>query len=371
MSEYFSKKIKFLSFFAIIGVVFCHAYNYYNRFLQPTTILAEGTTPGAMLQFFISNGLVRFGVPLFFLFSGYLFFHNFQFTWKGYLKKLGKRVRTLVVPYLIWTALAGGLLYVVYKAVGLERYSIVWEKVGVLLEQGILGWLLSSPAFQLWYIADLFKMVIISPLIYWLVKKCKLFPVIIFGILWLLEISFLINGEGLFFFTMGAYFAVNQVKIVGMEDLKETVIDKGAFKRNTNLLTVLWVGGCFTYALLSATMGDAAYTPYVLLVLYKINVLTGLASVWRQYDLKAGDWQEKKWVKAVVSCTVIVYVAHEPLLHLLTDILLEKLTFDGAHTLVYFVLPIAIIAGSIGLGLGIKKVCPKVYNVLVGGRGTE
>lgn len=54
-------------------MVFCHAYNFFDRFLQPTTILAEQNFPGAMLQFFISNGLVRFAVPLFFAFSGYLF----------------------------------------------------------------------------------------------------------------------------------------------------------------------------------------------------------------------------------------------------------------------------------------------------------
>ena len=367
MNEYFSKKIKILSFFAIIGVVFCHAYNYYNRFLQPTTILAEGTTPGAMLQFLISNGLTRFAVPLFFLFSGYLFFCNFQFTWKGYLEKIAKRVRTLVVPFLIWTALSGGLLFTVYKMVGLERYSIVSEKIGVLLEQGVWGWLLSSPAFQLWYIADLFKMVIISPVIYWLVKKCKLFPVIVFGILWLLEISFIINGEGLLFFTVGAYLAVNQVMISGMECIKETAMDK--YKRNTILLTILWVAGCISYVLLSATMGETAYITYVLLVLYKINVLTGLVSVWRLYDLNAGKLQEKKWVETVSACTVMVYVAHEPLQHLLTDILLEKMAFNGAHTLVYFGLPVVIICGCVGLGLLLKKVCPKVYGVLIGGRG--
>ena len=278
-------------------------------------------------------------------------------------------MRTLVVPYLLWTALAGGLLFAVYKVAGLERYSIVSEKVGIFLEQGVLGWLLSSPAFQLWYIADLFKLVIISPIIYWLVKKCKLFPIIVFGILWLFEISFIINGEGLLFFTIGAYLAVNQVRFSGMEGIKDTVLDQDKFKRNTNLLTILWVAGCFFYAIFSATMGEAAYITYVLLILYKINVLTGLVSVWRLYDLNAGKWQEKKWVKNVTTCTVMVYVAHEPLQHLLTDILLEKLTFNGAHTLVYFALPIVIICVSVGLGLLLKKICPRVYGVLLGGRG--
>ncbi len=368
MNEYLSKKIKFMSFFAIVGVVYCHAYNYFDRFLQSTTVLTEGATPGAMLQFFISNALVRFAVPLFFAFSAYLFFVNFEFSWKGYLKKVLKRVWTLLVPFLIWTVFAGAFLYIVYKVVGLERYSIVYEKIGMMLENGVWVWLFDSPAFQLWYLADLFKLVLLSPVLYWLVKKCKLFPVILFGILWVLEWSLFINYEGLFFFTLGAYLSVNKVNLAGMTDLADTHMDKGKYKSVTKVITILWVVGCFGYALMSGTMGDRPYVTYLLLILYKVNVITGLVSVWRLYDLNAGVWQEKKWVNAIVSCNVFVYVAHEPLQHLLTDILLEKMVFNGAHTLIYFVLPMVMILGCTGLGILLKKACVKVYGALTGGR---
>lgn len=368
MNEYLSRKIKFLSFFAISGVVYCHAYNYADRFLQSRTVLTEGANPGTMLQFFISNGLVRFAVPLFFTFSAYLFFVNFEFNWKGYLKKVLKRVRTLMVPFLIWTALAGAFLYIVYKVTGLERYSIVYEKVGTMLENGVWVWLFNSPAFQLWYLTDLFKLVLISPVIYWLVKKCKLVPVILFGILWVLEWSFFINYEGLFFFTIGAYLAVNKKTFVGMISLDESYVDKEKNKSVTKVITVLWVAGCFGYALMSGTMGESAYVTYLLLGLYKVNVITGLVSVWRLYDIKTGTWQDKKWVNEVVSCTVIVFVAHEPLQHLLTDVLLEIMVFNGAHTLIYFVLPMVIMLACVGFGIFMKKAFPKVYGVLTGGR---
>ena len=110
MNDYLSKKIKILSFFAIVGVVFCHAYNYYDRFLLSRTFIAEGTVPGAMLQFFISNALVRFAVPMFFMFSAYLFFVKFEFSWNEYLKKVVKRIYSLLLPFVLWTAMAGGLL---------------------------------------------------------------------------------------------------------------------------------------------------------------------------------------------------------------------------------------------------------------------
>lgn len=369
MNAYFSKKIKILSFFAIIGVVFCHAYNYYNRFLQPTTVIAEGTTPGAMLQFFISNGLVRFGVPIFFIFSGYLFFHQFEFSWKGYLKKVGKRIKTLVVPYLIWTALAGTFLYFVYMCVGLERYSIVWEKVGAMLEYGIVTWLFSSPAFQLWFVMDLFKLVILSPVLYLLVKKLKWIPIVLFGILWVLEIHYVINAEALLFFSLGAYWAVHKLSITGMTELSSDSRENTKYKKITKLFAFLWVAGCFIYALCSASMGQYPYIPYVLLILYKVNVISGIVAVWRLYDLNAKWLREKRWLQVAASHTFMVYVLHEPMQHLFTDMCLEKWQFNGAHTMVYFLLPVVMICFCVVVGILLKKVCPKVHSVLTGGRG--
>ena len=368
MNQYLSRKIKFLSFFAIVGVVYCHAYNYYNRFLQPTTILAEGPTPGAMLQFFISNGLVRFGVPLFFTFSGYLFFLSFDGTLKGYLQKVIKRIRTLLIPFFIWTGLAGGFLYIVYLNVGLERYRIVYEQISALKESGIGIWLVNSPAFQLWYVSTLFQLVLISPLIYLLVKKCKIVPVVIFGILWALELSLLINCEGLLFFTLGAYFAVNKVSISGMAPLCEDASYRTRYKSITLLFTALWIIGCFCYSLISGAFGYIPYVPYILWVLYKVNIITGLISVWRLYDISHKTLPEKKWMQTAMSSTMFVYVAHEPLLHLLTDISLEQMTFNGAHTLTYFMLSFGLIFLCVVFGSLLKKLCPRVYSLLTGGR---
>ena len=74
MNSYLSKKISFLSMISMIAVVFIHAYNYTDSFLQPNTIITEGLHLGACVQFAISNALARFAVPLFFMISGFLFF---------------------------------------------------------------------------------------------------------------------------------------------------------------------------------------------------------------------------------------------------------------------------------------------------------
>ena len=45
MNEYLSKKISFLSLISMLAVVFIHAYNYTDTFLQPHTIITEGLHP--------------------------------------------------------------------------------------------------------------------------------------------------------------------------------------------------------------------------------------------------------------------------------------------------------------------------------------
>ena len=54
----------------MIAVVFIHSYNYKDNFLTPTTSISESFNVYAMFEYFISNALARFAVPLFFIISG-------------------------------------------------------------------------------------------------------------------------------------------------------------------------------------------------------------------------------------------------------------------------------------------------------------
>ena len=79
INEYLSKKILFLSLISMIAVVFAHAYNYADTFLQPHTIITEGLHPVACIEYAILNALTRFSVPMFFMISGFLFFVGKEF----------------------------------------------------------------------------------------------------------------------------------------------------------------------------------------------------------------------------------------------------------------------------------------------------
>ena len=61
------------------------------------------------MQGFISLALMRWALPFLGLVSGYLFFRTLRPTAAGFAAKLRTRVRTLLVPFLLWSGL--GVLF--------------------------------------------------------------------------------------------------------------------------------------------------------------------------------------------------------------------------------------------------------------------
>ena len=96
-----SKTISFIRFPLIVGVVFIHS-NMLVVNIQGTLIRYDRWPIVAFLMKLFSVVFADVCVPLFFFISGFLFFYKPDFTRGVYIDKLRKRVKTLLVPYLIW-----------------------------------------------------------------------------------------------------------------------------------------------------------------------------------------------------------------------------------------------------------------------------
>ena len=177
------------------------------------------TEGGSWLKEFLMYGLCRIAVPFFFVVSGYfLAKHMSENGW--WLRELGKRIRGLVIPYLIF---AIGFM--------LLSYSIEWIRhIGDIDVIRVVKDIGADPRVTpllapLWYVRALFVLVVISPFIKLIVgrdsKKASLF-----GLFCIALICFMIrpysdcsNGslylffnyglslEGLLYFSVGIYFA--------------------------------------------------------------------------------------------------------------------------------------------------------------------
>jgi fucose 4-O-acetylase-like acetyltransferase len=103
-----SDKFRFWSFVAMALLVFVHGYNVEPRYLQPWTTPEDPLTVSTFIEYFLANGILRFRIPLLFLISGYLFALHDQVP---HGQRVRKRVRTLLLPYLLWSALCLVLFY--------------------------------------------------------------------------------------------------------------------------------------------------------------------------------------------------------------------------------------------------------------------
>lgn len=353
MNEYLSKKIKIISLYSIVLVVYIHAYNLKDRFLLPTTKISEGLNINSFFQYFISNGFARTGVPLFFAISGYLFYRSFEPSLKGYLNKLSRRAYTLLLPYVIWSALGMVLLFVV-QLVPYIASTYNQELVRNYSFGKLLGRLFLSPvSFQLWFINDLIKYVILTPVIYFIVKKGSYFSMLIFYLVWFMDINLpFINNEGIFFYILGSFLALKS-------------IDMCRAMRKSKLMAI-----SFTWiVLLCIKTYLASSGGFILLYLHKASIVAGVISVWYMYDFIAAKNKYQITLLKYSTFTFFIFAGHEPLLNILTGIFVS---FTGksnlALMLIYILNPVLVILILTTVAALIRKSAGGFYKILTGGR---
>lgn len=210
MSPYLSQKIKRLSFLSMLSVVYVHAFNFEDRYLWEGRIFEENMDFNSFTQVFVSNVLMRFGLPLFFMRSGFLMAESAKkYTQK---ERLGKKAKTLLIPYLAWSLL--GILI----TFGLESYQstlpfVESSSLGPFNNQRIENldfaqllatWLFHPISFQLWFLRNLFVYACLFPYLLALLNRYPISFLSFLALCWILGIGlFVVEGEGLFFFTLG------------------------------------------------------------------------------------------------------------------------------------------------------------------------
>lgn len=89
VTESLSRKIKVLSFWAMISVLFIHS-NTLGAF-------PEAASWNVFLQRFLTRALSSWAVPFFFIVSGFWFANGKYDGWYSFLQK---KVKTLLFPYI-------------------------------------------------------------------------------------------------------------------------------------------------------------------------------------------------------------------------------------------------------------------------------
>lgn len=353
MNPYLSRKLRVVSFLLIVMVVMLHAHN-----LRDNSDLLN-----FYVQNLISNGFTKLCVVLFFLISGYLFVVNVEKAeFSTFLTKIKSRVRSVLIPYLLWSFIGMAIFFTLQSLPGVRSFfnnALLSERSPSDL---LYIWLLKPLPYQLWFLRHLFSVVLLSPLLYVVVKYLK-YPALLLIALLLLNVlllppTALIGNVSLAAFSLGLWLSLHAQDLV--------------MRRHPNIAwwtTLLWailvVGRVVFESIKWLDWG--IWRPLLVNLEYGI----GIVAIWSLYDLtqRNKNVEHQAALPAFLSFAFFLYLAHEPMLTIFKKLLLKLLgTGTIGQLLTYFIAPAIVIVLCISIGMLLRRMVPKMYGVLAGGR---
>ncbi|MEN0045908.1 MAG: acyltransferase [Bacteroidota bacterium] len=400
MNAYLSRKLRVISFILIVMVVFLHAHN----------ISGKGDLLNYYVQNFISTGITKISVALFFVISGYLFFFNIkEGNLQAFLTKIKSRSRTVLLPYLLWS-LWGILLFFLLQSL---PFSKSFFNSDLLAEKSSLELLhiffIKPLPYQLWFLRHLFVFALLSPLIYFLTKSpiaglvsfalalgltlytlfglqfsiLKIAAIVLallsvlfyvpktsypqLGILALVLILLLkiveipendfIHNRSIAYFCLGCYLGIHQQKWV-----------KYNFSQFGMVATALWIA-LVAWRIMGDSqdlINDKLWRNFI----QHFEYFVGIFALWSLYDFfQKGKENTQKALPTFLAFAFFLYVSHEPILTIIKKLGLKALGKGSLNQLLlYFAAPLITIGICIVVGILLKKITPKIYSVLTGGR---
>ena len=367
IDENTSKRITALRFLLIVLVVFIH-----NNFKEASLAddFANGITVplfnqgvfGKWLQLFISDGLARSAVPLFFLFASYLQAKKDD----SYLDLLKKKAKSIFVPFVLWTT-----FYIVGfngLKICLIQFapSFVQHPDDTFLKWSARDWLYNvlgffkfpddSPnvpriVFQFWFLRDLLILFILSPILKFFVKKYPAFLLFSVSFIYIIPLHvYFVDAQALFYYSLGLYWGLYDIPLFEK-------IDK-----------IGWAESIATFLLsffIAYRFFPSNLTVYWLMIFASCVLLLKLSAVITAH--------EKLFALAsyLSDFSFFLFAFHTPFLQRV--ILKAWISFFPMKNqffciFEYFGVNILTVLIGTGIGISLKKISPRFFGFITGGR---
>ncbi len=308
-------------------------------------------------------------VPLFFIFSGYLFFNKPAPFNKGiYILKLKKRLHSLFIPYVFWN-LSLILLHLAFQLF-LPQYA--HGEGGFIKDYTLKDWLacfyrmdlikstLSPEPYDnpLWFIRDLMITVLLSPIFYYAVKMLKwIFPfVLTVGyVLLLIQTNmqlYYVRFSSITFFTIGIWLSLNK------KDIK------------FNLVRKVSPYYCLSYAIIMLIIYAMGGQIYNSVIFRSVNIITAVFFLLGLGFVIVYWKPQMKFPTFYNQGVFVIYAGHTFFLSAYTKIIgsLGLYNNDFTLSLVYVLTPLLMATMWSLFTFLVKKNLHKLYPILTGGR---
>lgn len=217
MDKRLSEDIDFIKVPLTIFVVLLHSY---------TTITINNNLYYSLSYPVLTIGEI--GVPAFLFISGYLYFTKMSshWDWQQYKKKNNKRRSTLLRPYIVWNSIMILFYFILGMFPSLNGYFSgankpisEYEFYDFILAYWNKGEAINgTPILQpYWYIRNLIVLCLLSPAIYFLTKRFGILLLSITCMWWLFTNHNAFTQISIFFFCLGAFCQINNLKFYPTE----------------------------------------------------------------------------------------------------------------------------------------------------------
>jgi fucose 4-O-acetylase-like acetyltransferase len=347
-----SKRINSLRFLLIVFVVFIHNNPTEVNFVGGTEVY---TIPAYVniIRELISNIISRIAVPLFFLISGYLLYSKE----KKFLVVLKKKSRTILLPYILWNILAIIFFYVAqsftftkpYFATIIIRNFTFMDFIGAFTGKSGFFAIKGMPlVYQFWFLRDLFILNLLFITIKGLVDRFPFGTIFLFFVLWTSGINiYIVSTEALLFFTLGYYVIKYSLNYKNLDDIK-----------NHDIIVIYII----------TIILELYFIQYVPII-HKINIIIGsVLGIKLTYHFinSVIVYNKLLWLE---KYAFFVYAIHGIALAVIQKISVKIIPMhDGWILLQYFSVNIIGIIIFVLIGVIIRKIFPKIYGILTGGR---
>ena len=329
-----------------------------------------------MVKVLGSDVIAQVAVPSFFFISGYLFFANVsKLDWATYKNKLGKRVHSLLIPFILWNLICIPLTLMVRYGESLSGTSAAdaaqtyWDGIRWLhifwnatshdsLFANLFGmnFLMAHPILGFfWYVRDLIVVTLFTPAIFWFFKYTGKVGAVIVLLLLLLNIwPYMTPRISCLYYVLGAYWSMSGHNLY---------IEHAAIRRCNYLLTL--VLGIYLVCVFSYE----SYWGWQLIHLFTVSGMATTFCLAHQILQKRPSF---RFPKLLGESSFFVYALHIEFSLPLGFFIVKALFLHTQQPLLlilqYLLTPVVIYAISLAVYVAAKRVAPRTLSLLTGNR---
>lgn len=338
LSNEVSRRFKLVSALSMVGILFIHSKFINSRWGEELGSSLYSYI-SVSLQYLISEQITRICVPLFFIISGYFFYHKYDGTLKSYFFQLQKRIKSVLIPYLLWS-----LTWYVLKN---------FSNFNHIDFSSLLYTLIYPIPYQFWFLKILLLCFIISPIFFIYNKTYQNTIVILLLLLYFLDVNnFKLEIYGFGFFYLGGYLRYFQINM---------------HERLINYLIYIYALSIILGLMLYVNKGIEFY--HFRVILHKISILSGLFLVnhFIFNGTKRKEYSFQYLLNKQSGFFFFIFALHEPLLSYFKKIWVQLFS-DSYNLIPYIFFPLMIFYILNLCYMLLEKKAPLILKLYTGNR---